>query len=371
MWADFHWHARDWQESHKETVKRSLELAYVSGGLAIGAMPNTQPALNTLDICRDYLKLADGITVPNEKRMIPVQLYVHIGLTADLEQVKCAVEATRKEPGICGMKVYWGSSTGTLGIFRTEDQYNVLETLAKEGYTGVVVSHCEKEELLHDDTYDPQYPETWSTLCRPERAEIVSFQELVGYAEKVNFCGKIHVAHVSTLPVVDLVAAYQGPLQLSCGVTPHHLFLDSNYLNREDGAWYKCNPPLRNKETQQGLLERVMQGKIPIIESDHAPHTVEDKQKILPASGIASGLLWPETIANLKSNGMNQQQLKAVCFENAVTLYGLQERIRYEERKIQPQVLEKLQSEYPYRSFANFFSRGNSRDNSRGDSHES
>ena len=364
MWVDFHWHARDWQESHKETVKRSLELAYASGGLAIGAMPNTQPALTTVDLCRDYLELADGMS-------LPVQFYVHIGLTADLEQVKRAVEATRKESGICGMKAYWGSSTGAIGIFRTEDHYRVLETLANEGYNGVVVSHCEKEELLHDDAYDHQHPETWSTLCRPERAEIVSFQELVGFAEKVNFQGKLHIAHVSTLPVVDFIAQYQGLLQLSCGVTPHHLLLDLSYLNREDSAWYKCNPPLRSRETQQGLLERLMQGKISIMESDHAPHAAEDKSKPLPASGIASGIVWPETIAYLRSKGINEQQLKAVCFENAVTLYGLQERIRYEERKVQPQVLEKLQREYPHQPFAHFFPGGNSSDNPRGDSHES
>ncbi len=355
MWVDFHWHARDWAESHKETVKHSLELAYASGGLAIGTMPNPKPALTTLELCREYLKLAEAVSVP-------VQLYTHIALTADLEQVKRAVEATRKEPGICGMKMFFGHSTGNLGITRRDLQYYVLETLAREGYDGVLVGHLEKQNLLQDSSYDPKNPSTWSTHCRPEIAEIAAFSDALEILEELHFAGKFHAAHVSTLPVIDFIDTYTGPLKLSCGVTPHHLLLDASYLSRNDGAWYKCNPPLRSKETQQGLLQRLMQGKIPIVESDHAPHTEEDKyppaeegkEKPLPASGIASGLAWAELRAYLRGVGISEQQLKAVMFDHAVALYSLQEKIPYEKRGVLPE-LEKIRAQYPHQPFAEFF----------------
>jgi len=350
MWVDFHWHARDWKESHKETVKHSLELAYASGGLALGVMPNTQPPLSTLDICRDYLELADNVG-------FPVQLYVHIALTADLEQVRHAVEATRKEPKICGMKMYFGHSTGNLGIPRRDMQYWVLETLVREGFTGVLVGHLEKQNLLQDSLYNPEHPITWSRDCRQEIAEIAGFAEAVEILEEAHFAGKFHVAHVSTLQVVDFINTYRGPLQLSCGITPHHLFLNESYLARVDGAWYKCNPPLRSVETQQGLLERLMQGKIPIIESDHAPHTAEDKEKSLPASGIASGLAWPELRSYLCGLGMSEERLKEVIFQNTINLYDLQEKIPYEKRKVQSERLEKLRVSCSHQPFTDFFER--------------
>ncbi|MBI2666035.1 hypothetical protein HYX13_00320 [Candidatus Woesearchaeota archaeon] len=354
MWADFHWHARDWAESHKETVKRSLELAYASGGLAIGVMPNTTPPLTTLEFCQEYLKLADGVTVLGEKQKILVQMYVHLALTSDLEQVKRAIEATRKEPGICGMKAYWGHSTGNLGILQEEIQSKVFSTLTQEGYEGVLVNHCEDDTLLSDTLYNSQEPKTWSTHCRPEKAEIASFIKTISLAEQAGFQGKFHVAHVSTLQVVDFINNYTGKLRISCGVTPHHFLLDNSYLERPDGAWYKCNPPLRSKETQQRLLERLMQGKIPIIESDHAPHTAKDKTQAIPASGIASGLVWPELRFYLRGLGMSREQIKAVTFDNAVALYGLQDKIIYEERKDRKE-LETVREKYPHQPFGEFF----------------
>ena len=179
MWADFHCHTRDGKQSHKDTVKHFLEVAYAGGGIAVGAMSNPDPPLLTLGGCRDYLALAKDAAVP-------VQFYVHIGLTADMEQVKRAVDAYRKEPGICGKKIFLGRSTGGLSVVREDDQYAVLETLARQGYDGVLVAHCEKESEMNDTAYNPKKPQTWSTKCRPERAEIKSFGDLISAASSVK-----------------------------------------------------------------------------------------------------------------------------------------------------------------------------------------
>lgn len=342
MWFDIHWHARDEEQRAKETIARSLALAEAGGSTAIAAMPNTARPLTTLERCRDYLSIADKVRSP-------VQFYVYIGLTSDVEQIKRAVEACRMESRIIGMKMYCGKSTGDLTIDSEEEQHQVLEILANENYQGVLMTHCEKESRMHDEWYNPNNPLTWSTRCRPEEAEIESVKDILRITEEVHFPGKIHIAHVSTVEVVDLIHSYQGPLQLSCGITPHHLFLNYNKLEGPDGVWFKCNPPLRSPETQEKLLERLLQGKIPIIESDHAPHIINDKMKSLPASGIHSGVMWPYVIHNLGALGMPSQQIFEVTFSNAVKLYNLN--LQPREAAVGWQRMKQFRAEYPFDPF--------------------
>lgn len=345
MWVDFHWHARDLdKQRYKETVEHSLAVAEAAGLDAIGVMPNTDPALNSFEACRDYLSLAVN---PN------VQMFVHIGLTKDLEQVKRAIEATRKDSRIFGMKAYWGHSTGNLGIVKELHQFLVLETLAREGYDGVLVGHFEDEMWMEDSFYDPKNPRTWSTMCRPEKAEISSFYKIVKMAEEVGFKGRLHVAHVSTIDVVKYIGAYRGPLQLSCGITPHHLVFNNERLNGVGGEYFKCNPPLRDEHTRQGLENALKAGLIPVIESDHAPHSDGDKhpgEGKLPASGLVSGTAWPYVVRVLSGMGLSERAISQVAFHNPVKLYGLHGRI---EPKNKPDLkkLEELQGFYPYDPF--------------------
>lgn len=346
MWFDPHWHARDEEQKHKETIERSLQLVEIAGGTAIAAMPNLTRPLISLERCQEYLALADTVDSP-------VQFYIHIGLTPDLEQVKRAVQASRTEPRIIGMKAYWGRSTGDLSIIHESEQYQVLDTLTQEGFTGVLVSHCEKEGEMRDDLYNPSSPVTWNTLCRPEKAEITSFNDIVRMAEDVKFPGKIHLAHVSTREVVDAINNYNGSLSLSCGITPHHLFLDHSRLNGTSGRWYKCNPPLRSAETQQGLLERFLTGKIPILESDHAPHTEQDKHATVPASGIISGPVWFYVLRHLISLGCSHELIFGTTFQNAVRLYNLN--LNPRNSTVNWQKLEEIRSSYPFDPFKGVF----------------
>lgn len=346
MWVDFHWHARDLEtQRYKETIEHSLAVAEAAGLDAIGVMPNTDPALTSLEFCQEYLDLA---------RHPRVKMFTHIGLTPDVEQVKRAVEATRLDERIFGMKAYWGRSTGDLSIVEEDAQFRVMSALAREGYDGVLVGHFEDERIMRDKLYDSKNPVTWSTLCRPEDAEISSFLKILKMAESVNFRGAIHVAHVSTTFVVDYVADYKGPVKLSCGATPHHIFFNNEKLAGPNGEYYKCNPPLRDEDTRKGLEERSVEGRIPIIESDHAPHSHDDKhppEGKVPASGLVVGTAWPYVISALRGIGMSDSAIHAAAFQNAVRLYGLEGKI---EPKNKPDLerLKELQGFYPFDPFA-------------------
>ncbi len=310
---DLHWHARDEEQSAKETIARSLAVAEASGIIGIAAMPNTKRPLISLERCQEYLAIAD-------REKSPVKFYVHIGLTPDPEQVKRAVDAWRREPRIIGMKAYWGKSTGDLTIRNEDQQRKVLETLSEEYYDGVLISHCEKESCMNDKLYTSSDPRIWSRRCRPEAAEMSSFDDIAGFAEDVFFPGTLHIAHVSTAYAVDKIHNYRGKVKLSCGVTPHHLFLSDDYLDRL-GAQAKCNPALREEATRKGLEKRLWDGRINIIESDHANHCVEDKQGEEPASGIPVGVAWPETLGALIRRGMPSARIKALVCENPVNLF--------------------------------------------------
>ena len=339
---DLHWHGRDLKQVHKETLYRSLMVAEASGIRRLAYMPNTDEPLTTLERCLDYLKISDAAGTQ-------VETFVNIGLTPDLEQVKRAVEATSESARIRAMKLYMGRSTGDLSIVNKDQQRSVIETLAKEGYDKVLMSHCEKEDKMDDKKYDPGKPRTWSTICRPEEAEIESYNDLVEMAEAVNFKGTIHVCHVSTAYVVDFIHNYQGKLKLSCGITPHHFILSDMVLASPVGAWYKCNPPLRSEETRVQLENRILHGRIPIIESDHAPHTADDKKGDKPASGIACGTAWPYVAEYVMNRGMSESCVRAAVWENASKLFGLP--IEAPEVKVDFDKLKKLQASYPFDHF--------------------
>lgn len=343
---DLHWHGRDEEQSAKETLSRSLAVAEASGVVAVAFMPNVKRPLTSLERCTEYLALADSCNSS-------VKTYVHIGLTPDVEQVKRAVDATRKSKRIIGMKAYWGKSTGDLTIEKRDQQFLVLETLAREGYVGVLASHCEKESEMKDGLYDKNNPLTWALLCRPEKAEIESYKDVVGMAEAVDFKGKIHVCHVSTTYVADAIKSYKGPLKLSCGITPHHFMFDFYKLSGPDGVWWKCNPALRSSGTRLGLEFRVVDGCIGIIESDHAPHTDADKHpvdaKVLPASGVPVGLGWPNVIDYLERKQMPAEYIRAAVFGNAVRLYGLD--LEPREVRVDSEKLRALKVTYPFDPF--------------------
>lgn len=347
-----HWHGRDFEHWNKDTLEHALLLAEAAGLAGLAAMPNPEPPLTTLELCRAYMSLADRVI---KKYKLSLKFYVHIGLTPNTEQVKRAIEATRLEKRIISMKAYWGRSTGSLSIIHEDQQLKVWETLAKEGYEKVVIGHHEDESLMNDKLFKRDNPITWSLLCRPEIAEISSYKKHIAMAESVKFPGRIHVAHVSTCEVVDLINAYNGPLlRPSCGVTPHHWIFDNTLLNAPYGCEVKCNPALRDETTRAGIQRLFFDGKIDLQESDHAPHSEEDKKAETPASGLACGSAWPYTVAIMRALSMNETQVKNVTFGAAVSLFGLTDKVEYKPRVPDFKKLAELQKGYHFDPFYMF-----------------
>lgn len=318
MFIDPHVHLRDFKESHKETIAHGLMVARDAGVDAVFDMPNTDPPITTRETVEERLRIARDANIPE------VFYGVYMGLTADPEQIKRAVETYRALfPRVVGMKLYAGPSVGNLGVTRPDEQVLIYETLATEGYAGVLAVHAENESCFHPEHWNPAHPPTHAR-ARPELAEVTSVTSQLTYARETYFAGKLHIAHISTLNAIDDIAAEKEQrLDVSCSVTPHHLMYDTKQMNRADGLLWKMNPPLRNAQTRRVLLECLREGKIDWVETDHAPHTLNEKIYPPHMSGIPGLPWWPLFDRWLERNGFSEQERTDLTFNNAARRFGI------------------------------------------------
>lgn len=282
---DPHVHCRDGKQSYKATIAQVIALALSQGVDLIFDMPNTDPPIFTSEDVKERLKL-----VPTKYKK---NYYLYVGLTSDAKQIAQAVQAYNQFPQVIGFKLYAGQSTGNLGVVKEESQKKVYEALTKNEYKGVLAVHCEKESLFIPNLWDPKKPITHAK-SRPEIAEIESVKDQIAFVKKYGFKGTLHIAHISVPKAVELVDQARKSISITCGVTPHHLLWDESKLNEKEGLLYKMNPPLRPRKSVIQL--RTMLDKIDWIETDHAPHTKEEKMGPPYASGYPSLQLYKDLI---------------------------------------------------------------------------
>lgn len=344
MYIDCHVHLRDEEQKNKETVVHGLRVAEDSGLDCIIEMPNTERPVTTHQRILDRFNLA-------QEADSPVIFGAYVGLTSNPEQIKEAVECCKEfayHPGarvfVAGIKAFWGKSVGNLSIVKPEEQKSSIFRLAELNYQGVLAGHFEKESLLKPELFDPRNPITWSN-ARPEEAETHSIQDIINDAVLAEFAGHLHVCHVSTPKSVELVNSYRESLRISCGVTPHHLLLPCDIMYGKDGILYKVNPSLRDGETVRGLFNCVLNGKIDVLESDHAPHTEEEKREKY-MSGFPNLASWPDVITILRRLGVHDGLIDRMAYHNVNRIFGLN--IPRTERPLKSHVSEYVFAPYAH-----------------------
>ena len=249
---------------------------------------------------------------------------MYIGLTADKEQLMQAVGVYRESfPHVVGMKLYAGHSVGDLGVIELKDQRIVYETLTREGYDGVLAVHCEKEKHIHRELFNPLNPIT-HCHAQQEKAELESVKDQLRLAYETGFKGKLHIAHISSPKAVELVnKAKERGLDASSGICPHHFIYDWGEMHRKNGLLYKMNPPLRSPESREQMFDLLHEGKIDWIETDHAPHTLNEKVKEPFMSGIPGIASWPVFIEYLRHHNFSDDEIERLTFSNVVNRFGI------------------------------------------------
>ncbi|MCH7568809.1 MAG: hypothetical protein IIA87_05295, partial [Nanoarchaeota archaeon] len=169
-------------------------------------------------------------------------------------------------------------------------------------------------------------------FARPEIAETESIRDQMGFAFMTGFRGKLHFVHVSTSLGVDYInLAKQRGLDVSCGVCPHHFYFNWNDMWGDDGIELKMNPPLREPGEPEKLLEALRDGRIDFVETDHAPHTWNDKYKLC-ASGVPALAWWPVFEEFLKLRDFTERRIEEVMFKKPIERFGVDIGIRKRRR---------------------------------------
>ncbi|NJE62479.1 dihydroorotase [Thermococcus sp. 21S7] len=258
---DVHVHLRDFEQGKKETVKTGTMAAVHGGITTVFDMPNTNPPII------DY-----GTFRRREKRFMG-RAYSDYALSFLIRDNCTEAEKTNAD----FYKIFMGASTG--GIFSEDFERDYLCA------PGVVSVHAEDARIIHEK------PE------RPPEAEITAIKRVLNAAKR--FKKPLNICHVSTAGGME--AILNANLQwVSFEVTPHHLFLTREDYERN--PLLKVYPPLRDEEHRRALWRNF--SRVPLIASDHAPHTQEDKE-----SG-AAGIPGLETEVALLLDAVNRGMLE-------------------------------------------------------------
>jgi len=335
MYIDCHVHCRDDSWSYKSTIEECLRISEKAGLVGIFDMPNTEPPVINRKRVLERFALA-------EKANSRVFYGSYIGLTSDKNQIREAVETYREfvpknfsKFGVVGLKMFAGKSVGSLSVTSPEEQLEVYRQLTNFGFGGALVVHCEKESLLKSKLWNPQKPSSWSD-ARPEQSEVESVRDQINLSKQVGYMGHIHFAHISVPESAIIIKKAGGrAMRYSIGVTPHHLMNNTDDQESDFvGLMYKVNPPLRKKETQQRLLKMCIAGEFDILESDHAPHTLDEKlgrakdNKGNPVymSGIYSLPHWPEFASTLIKLGVSPQLIAKMSYASVKDIFRIGEK---------------------------------------------
>lgn len=322
---DPHVHCRDWGQDYKETISHALHVAERAGLSGIFDMPNTNPAIISRELIERRLMDAESVESP-------VFYGLYAGLTSNPQQIGEVVKAWEdyfpregeRRVGVVGLKMFAGRSVGDLSVVGEEDQKRVYDVLTELGYEGVLAVHCEKESLMRPNLWDPSNPIS-HCYARPPEAEVESVRDQIEFARAVNFKGKLHIVHVSVPESVPLINGVResGDLNISCGVTPHHIVLNQEFMRREDGLLYKVNPPLREKGLGRDLLELLRKNMIDFIETDHAPHTLNEKTSKPHMSGFPGFPFYNHFLNYLRQEGFDEEQIIGLTHRNINITFGL------------------------------------------------
>ncbi|MGB1586201.1 MAG: dihydroorotase [Thermoplasmatota archaeon] len=309
---DIHVHFRDPGATHKEDWQTGTTAAAFGGVTAVVDMPNTAPPTTTMKALKEKLSLAQ------EKAVVDYAAWC--GATWYLDDLP---EMLNYTPGI---KIYLGATTGDL---LAEDGNRVKEAIRICGEAGKpVLLHCEAQRVLDQYRRTEQKLEDHHTT-RPPLAEVEAIYDIMKALPGMKKIPLVHVCHIAS---ADAVRAAQAA-KFSRGVCPHHILLDHVGCCDHNPGKGKMNPPLRDPAARQALWQAFADGHIPILESDHAPHTktekAEDFHKV-PAGVPGVETLLPVMLAKAVAGEVSFPLVVEAATRAPADLLGLSDRGRLE-----------------------------------------
>jgi dihydroorotase len=257
-------HFREPGATYKADIQSESAAAVLGGVTSYMDMPNNNPPATTFEQLESKYHIASKNSFANYS--------FYLGATNDnIEEIQ---RINLRE--ICGLKVFMGSSTGNMLVDNKESLDKIFEKSPS-----LIATHCESENIIHKNTerakqkYGEEIPFFEHANIRSREACIESTQEAIFLAQKHK--SRLHILHISTKEEIELIrAARQNNPDITAEACVHYMiFNDTMY--EEYGSKIKCNPSIKNKEDQIAIRNAVKDGIIKVVATDHAPHTIDDK----------------------------------------------------------------------------------------------
>jgi dihydroorotase len=260
-------HFREPGLTHKGEIYTEAKAAVAGGVTSYMEMPNTNPQTITYEELEKKYQRASEVSLANYS--------FFMGATNDNITELAKPDYTK----VCGVKIFMGSSTGNMLVDKKETLERIFSTVKT-----LIATHCEDDELIKQnqkrivDKYGEDIPAYFHPIIRNEEACYASSSMAVELAKKHNT--RLHILHISTAKELALFEN-KTPLKLkriTAEACIHHLwFSDDDYKTK--GNFIKWNPAVKTAYDRDKILEAILDGHIDVLATDHAPHTLEEKQQ--------------------------------------------------------------------------------------------
>ena len=313
---DAHVHFREPGYSHKETWDTATKSAAAGGVTTVVDMPNTDPPTTSganFDAKAEYAEAAC------------VDYGINGGVTGDWDP------DTLFDQPLCALgEVFLADSTGDMGV--AVELFTDATRRAADNDVTVTV-HAEDETLFDESTREADVggagrdanAELWSAY-RTAEAEAAMIEQATEVGGETG--ATIHIAHTSTPEGID--AAVDGGA--TCEVCPHHLYLSTDDLD-DLGTYGRMNPPLRSEERREAVFERVADGTVDIVATDHAPHTREEKEAGLweaPSGVPGVETMLPLLLESARQGELRYERVQELVAHNPAEIFDLDSKGRIE-----------------------------------------
>ena len=310
-------HFREPGLTHKATIETESKAAVAGGITSFIEMPNTVPQSTTIAKLEEKFLIAKNTSWANYSFMFG-------GTNDNLNEI------LKVDPkNVAGLKLFLGSSTGNMLV----DNPDVLEEIFKK--TDLLISvHCEDEKTIKDnleiylDKYGDDIPIEMHPKIRNEEACYISSSKAIELAKKTG--ARLHVFHLSTKKETNLFSN-DKPLsekKITAEVCVHHLwFSEEDYKTK--GTRIKWNPAVKSNKDRDGLWEALLDDRIDVIATDHAPHTIEEKRNKYTQAPSGGPLVQHALVALLEMYHKGKISLEKIvekACHNPAILFKIKER---------------------------------------------
>ncbi|WP_296621105.1 dihydroorotase [Marivirga sp.] len=330
-------HFREPGLTHKANIFTESRAAVAGGITSFMEMPNTVPNALTQELLEDKYKIGAKDSIANYS--------FFMGASNDNIE-----EVLKTDPRkVCGVKVFMGSSTGNMLVDNEQTLNNIFSQVPM-----LIATHCEDEATIRANTekfkkeYGEDVPIEMHPIIRSEEACYLSSSLAVKLAKEHG--SRLHVLHISTGKETELFDN-SIPLEqkkITSEACIHHLwFSDADY--KEKGTFIKWNPAVKTAQDRETIFQALLDDKIDVIATDHAPHTLEEKQNKY-FSAPSGGPLAQHSLLSLldfyKQGKISLEKIAQKASHNVAILFRIEERGYIREGYHADCVLVDLEKEY-------------------------